>query len=171
MEDLIEQGLVDWEKTVAWGAGGYYGRVFFNVAGREPRGVLPQSRYARLQDEIAAGIEATPYENEASLRTQVLRPQTAYREVRGIPPDLLVFFAGLGWRSIGTVGWNSILLHGEPAGPGTANHRPEGIFLTAPPPRGTPQSILDVREFILSELGIPRESEESDDAPSPTSTR
>ena len=29
--------LVDWEHTRVWSEGGYYARVFFNVAGREPK--------------------------------------------------------------------------------------------------------------------------------------
>ena len=32
---------VDWSKTTAWGEGGYYARVFLNVRGREPEGVIP----------------------------------------------------------------------------------------------------------------------------------
>ena len=31
---------IDWSRTVAWGDGGYYGRLFLNVAGREPQGVV-----------------------------------------------------------------------------------------------------------------------------------
>ena len=35
------EGLkIDWAKTTAWGAGGYYGRLFLNVKGREPQGLI-----------------------------------------------------------------------------------------------------------------------------------
>jgi predicted AlkP superfamily phosphohydrolase/phosphomutase len=155
IEDLIERGLVEWDKTTAWGAGGYYGRIFFNVAGREPRGVVPPARYSVLQDEIAAGIEAIPDEDGASLRNRVLRPSTTYRAVRGTAPDLLAYFGNLSWRSIGTVGWNRVHLRGENAGPGTANHSPEGIFLSSQPTgRDNPHSILQVYDFILGQFGI-----------------
>jgi predicted AlkP superfamily phosphohydrolase/phosphomutase len=30
--------MVDWSRTIAWGEGGYYCRLFLNVAGREPGG-------------------------------------------------------------------------------------------------------------------------------------
>ena len=33
--------LVDWSRTKAWGEGGYYSRIFMNVAGREPQGTIP----------------------------------------------------------------------------------------------------------------------------------
>ena len=37
--------LVDWSKTRAWGEGGYYGRCFINVRGREPKGIVPPTEY------------------------------------------------------------------------------------------------------------------------------
>ncbi|MEE8190358.1 MAG: alkaline phosphatase family protein, partial [Candidatus Scalindua sediminis] len=38
----INKHMIDWDKTMVWGEGGYYGRLFFNVKGREPRGVIPK---------------------------------------------------------------------------------------------------------------------------------
>ncbi|MGH3921327.1 MAG: alkaline phosphatase family protein, partial [Pseudonocardiaceae bacterium] len=47
---------VDWSRTRAWGWGGYSARIFFNVKGREPEGVIPAGRYedvrAELTDEL-----------------------------------------------------------------------------------------------------------------------
>ena len=65
-EWLVEQGLlvltepvgsptpiasapVDWSRTVAWADGGYYARVFLNVAGREPRGVVAPADYESVR--------------------------------------------------------------------------------------------------------------------------
>ena len=36
---------VDWSRTTAWGEGGYYARMFLNVAGREPEGTVPPEEY------------------------------------------------------------------------------------------------------------------------------
>ena len=36
---------VDWEKTKVWSEGGYYARVFLNVKGREPQGVIDPADY------------------------------------------------------------------------------------------------------------------------------
>ena len=36
----IKDASIDWSRTVAWGDGGYYGRLFLNVKGREPQGVV-----------------------------------------------------------------------------------------------------------------------------------
>ena len=41
----FEQLDIDWSRTRAWGSGGYYGRVFLNVAGREPQGCIPPEAY------------------------------------------------------------------------------------------------------------------------------
>ena len=46
--DALKPDLVDWARTTAWGEGGYYGRIFMNVAGREPNGIVPPEEYARL---------------------------------------------------------------------------------------------------------------------------
>ena len=42
---LIAEGKIDWDKTKVWGMGGYYGRIFFNVKGREPNGIIPKEEY------------------------------------------------------------------------------------------------------------------------------
>ena len=50
---------VDWEKTKVWSEGGYYARVFLNVKGREPQGVIDPADYESFRDEIKAKFEAT----------------------------------------------------------------------------------------------------------------
>jgi predicted AlkP superfamily phosphohydrolase/phosphomutase len=50
---------VNWEKTRVWSEGGYYARVFFNVKGREPQGVIDPADYERFRDEVRAKFEAT----------------------------------------------------------------------------------------------------------------
>src|SRR5580704_15767799 len=48
---------VNWEKTKVWSEGGYYARVFFNVQGREPEGVIPAPEYESFQNEMKARLE------------------------------------------------------------------------------------------------------------------
>ncbi len=50
---------VNWDQTRVWSEGGYYARVFFNVKGREPRGVIEPEDYEAFRDEIKARFEAT----------------------------------------------------------------------------------------------------------------
>ena len=50
----IAKAPIDWSKTVAWGDGGYYGRLFLNVKGREPQGIVEPARYEETRDEMIA---------------------------------------------------------------------------------------------------------------------
>ena len=95
---------VNWAKTKVWSEGGYYARVFFNVQGREPNGVIPQSEYESFQNEIKAKLEALPDDKGEPMNSLVFKPKEIYKFVRNVAPDLIVHFGGLYWRSIGSVG-------------------------------------------------------------------
>ena len=92
---------VDWTKTRVWSEGGYYARVFFNVKGREPKGVIEPSEYESFRDLVQARFEATTDPEGRPLGTRVFKPQEVYRQVHNVPPDLIVHFGDLYWRSIG----------------------------------------------------------------------
>ncbi len=79
---------VNWERTRVWSEGGYYARVFLNVKGREPRGVIGAEDYETFRDEIKARLEATTDAGGACLGTLVFKPEEVYRSVRNVAPDL-----------------------------------------------------------------------------------
>ena len=56
----IKEASIDWSRTVAWGDGGYYGRLFLNVKGREPQGIVEPANYEATRDELVAKLEAAP---------------------------------------------------------------------------------------------------------------
>ena len=56
---------VDWDNTLAWGSGGYYARLFLNVKGREPDGVIDPAKVTRGALENAASIAAMILTTEA----------------------------------------------------------------------------------------------------------
>jgi predicted AlkP superfamily phosphohydrolase/phosphomutase len=79
-----------------------------------------------LIDEIEAlaDHEGKPMGNRA------LRPEELYPEVRGVSPDLLVYFGELRWRSVGSLGLDSGWYTFEnDTGPDDANHAHDGIFV------------------------------------------
>ena len=82
----IAQAPIDWSRTTAWGDGGYYGRLFLNVKGREPQGIVEQSKYEEVRDELAGKLEAMPGPGGSALGTRVIKPQDVYPEVRGLLP-------------------------------------------------------------------------------------
>ena len=86
---------IDWTRTRAWGDGGYYSRIFLNVEGREPKGVVKKDDYDRLRCELIEKLEAMPDEKGKPLGTKVYRPEELYNVRRGVAPDLLAYFGNL----------------------------------------------------------------------------
>jgi predicted AlkP superfamily phosphohydrolase/phosphomutase len=155
----IAEAPIDWGKTVAWGDGGYYGRLFLNVRGREPNGVVEASRYEAVRDELAAELEAMPGPDGETLGTKVYKPQDVYPEVRGVAPDLIVYFGDLEWRSVGQVGGGRIFTYENDTGPDGANHDRTGVFVLAGAPGQAPGRreglrLIDVGPSILSLYGL-----------------
>ena len=121
--------MVDWDKTRVWGEGGYYCRIFFNVKGREPKGLIPQEDYHRFRDELKAKLEALEDDEGRCIKTKVFKAEEIYRQVNNIPPDLIVYLGNLDWRSAGSVGIGSVHLFENDTGPDDANHAQEGVFI------------------------------------------
>lgn len=157
----LERCQIDWSRTVAWGAGGYYGRLFLNVEGREPEGIVPPDQYERVRDEIAAKLEALPDHTGAPLATRAYRPDKLYHEATNVPPDLIIYFDDLNWRSVGSVGKPELYTFENDTGPDDANHAQYGMFILHNPrqPGGGRRvddlSIYDIAPTLLHLLGQP----------------
>ncbi|WP_337286663.1 alkaline phosphatase family protein [Candidatus Methylomirabilis sp.] len=151
---------IDWDHTLAWGEGGYYGRLFLNVKGREPRGRIEPGEYEKVRDRMIADIQAIEDPAGRMIGSIALRPEDLYRATRGIPPDLVVYFGNLDWRSVGSVGYGSIHTFDNDTGPDDANHAQHGIFILRVPDRTGGHHhdglrIYDVAPTILDLFGIP----------------
>lgn len=121
--------MIDWSRTKAWGDGGYYGRLFLNCRGREPEGTIAVSDYEKVRAELIAKIATIEDPGGRNLGSTAHRPEELYRAVTGVPPDLLVYFGGLAWRSVGSVGFDGIYTFDNDTGPDEANHDWHGIFI------------------------------------------
>jgi predicted AlkP superfamily phosphohydrolase/phosphomutase len=147
-----------WGRTRAWAWGGYYSRVFLNVRGREPEGVVDPGEYEAFRDELARRIERIPGPGGEKLKNTVWTPESIYDEVRGDPPDLLVCLDDLYWRPAGTVGHTSMYLAENDTGPDDAVHDWKGIYILNGPgveARGSNDaSIYQVAPTILGALGM-----------------
>jgi len=149
---LIEEGKIDWSKTKAWGMGGYYGRLFINVEGREPMGIVKKEEYEEFRNQLKQELEAITDEHGNNIGTRVFKPEEVYKEVRNIPPDLIIYFGNLTWRSIGSVGNSSIWTHENDTGPDDANHAQDGMAVLS---KGqVPREIYEVRDVILRHFKI-----------------
>jgi predicted AlkP superfamily phosphohydrolase/phosphomutase len=153
---------VDWPRTTAWGEGGYYARVFLNVKGREPEGVVEPDEYEAVRDDLARRIAAIPDDAGTPISTAVYKPEDLYEEPHGVPPDLIVVFGDLFWRSVGTIGGDEgIQTLENDTGPDDANHAQDGLYVVAGPgieARGRADAhLLDIAPTVLDVLGIERE--------------
>ena len=155
----IREAVIDWSQTIAWGDGGYYGRLFLNVKGREPQGVVEPARYEEVRAELIGKLEALTGPDGEPLGTKVFRPQDVYPAVRGVAPDLIVYFGDLAWRSVGSIGNRSLYTHENDTGPDGANHDRAGVWAMAGAPGQEAGEIkglnlVDVGPSILSLYGI-----------------
>lgn len=119
---------VDWSRTRAWADGGHYGRVFFNVRGREAQGCVEPREVDALADELTAALAELRMDEGEAVGVAAHRPRDLFREVRGNPPDLIVYCADLAWRALGSVG-GDVFASDNDTGPDDANHAWDGIFM------------------------------------------
>ena len=153
---------IDWANTTAWGAGGYYGRIFLNVEGREPQGTIKRADYERVRNELIEQLTAIPAPDGGDIGTRVYKPQDVYEKVRNVPPDLMVYWGDLDWRSVGSFGHGGIYTFENDTGPDDANHASNGLFILYDPSqpetgreiRG--KQLMDVAPTILDLMGVKR---------------
>ncbi|AGA30001.1 alkaline phosphatase family protein [Singulisphaera acidiphila] len=156
----LESLKIDWARTTAWGSGGYYGRLFLNVKGREPQGLVAPEDYETTRDRLVSELEALGDPDGKPIGTRVLKPENLYRTIRGAsPPDLFVYFGNLRWRSVGTVGTGQIHTFENDTGPDDANHAQDGLLIAAGPgiaPAGPidGMQLMDVTPTILRLFGL-----------------
>lgn len=150
---------IDWSKTTAWGDGGYYGRLFLNVEGREPNGTIPAADYEKVRSELITKIEAMVDHEGNPLGNKAHKPEDIYGTQNGVAPDLIVIFGELRWRSVGSLGHDSIYTFENDTGPDEANHAEQGIFIMNNAPgaqAGERQGLhlWDVHSTILDLFGL-----------------
>ncbi len=156
----FEKVEVDWERTTAWGAGGYYGRIFMNVKGREPQGTIPADEYEKTREELKERIEAIPDHEGRPMDTVAFKPEELYREVRNVAPDLMVYLGNLRWRSVGSFGLPDVYTFENDTGPDDANHAQDGVFILWDPRRDRGGryvdglQAMDVAPTILETMGV-----------------
>ncbi|HTP54042.1 MAG TPA: alkaline phosphatase family protein [Thermoplasmata archaeon] len=156
----IEQAPIDWSKTSAWGAGGYYARIFYNVKGREPNGTIAPADLPAFEAKLTADLKLLKKPDGQPLAVDVRVPKTIYKEVRGDAPDLMVYFDNAAWRSAGTIGYDSLYLAENDTGPDDSVHSFEGVYAISDPPsgrgtRGPEERLIDIAPTVLALLGVP----------------
>lgn len=156
----LEKAAVDWPRTRAWGAGGYYARIFLNIKGREPEGALEPSEVGRFAEQLTRELTAVLRPDGSPLGTEVKVPRKIYRQVNGDAPDMMAYFGDVAWRSAGTLGHGSWFIAENDTGPDDAVHSFDGIYLVVDPEEGpsghgASQNLMDIAPTLLSYFGLP----------------
>ena len=155
----IEKTAIDWDRTKAWGWGGYYARIFMNVEGREPRGIIKPDDYEKEREDLAGRLQSIRGPRGEAWATHIIKPNEYYEDLRGDYPDLMVYFDDLYWRSAGTLGWGTMFLAENDTGPDDAVHAQYGMYILHDPrARASVRKdidITDVAPSILKILGLP----------------
>jgi predicted AlkP superfamily phosphohydrolase/phosphomutase len=151
---------VDWERTRAWADGGYCGRIYLNVDGREPEGPLPPADARRTRDELREKLEGLRGPDGQRLGTAAYFPEEVYSQVSAVAPDLLVYPGDLAFRCSERLGDESLFLCENDTGPDAANHSWEGLFVLSDPAREgrghhAGAHLLDIAPTLLERLSLP----------------
>ncbi len=89
----------------------------------------------------------------------MLKPDEVFEECRGDPPDLMVYFDDLYWRSAGTMGYGNLYLPENDTGPDDAVHDKMGLYIYYDPKKDLggeeDLNILDVAPTLLKAMGLP----------------
>lgn len=155
----LAQLKVNWDATRAWAEGGYYARVYLNVAGRNPRGCIAREHYEEARAQLADAIARIPGPSGEPLAHRIATPEALYREQHGSPPDLLVFFGDLDYRAAGTIGHGRLHLPHNDTGADACNHDWDGLFVHAGPSARASSvpdawSIFDIARTLLGAIDV-----------------
>ena len=129
----LDESIIDWDSTIAWAWGGYYSRLFINLKDREPRGIVGREEYEDVVKQLRGDLEKVRGPNGEKWDNKAYMPRELYNEVRGDPPDLMIYIDNLNWRPAGTIGWETNYLPENDRGPDDAEHDWNGIFLIHDP--------------------------------------
>jgi predicted AlkP superfamily phosphohydrolase/phosphomutase len=125
----LDKTQIDWSRTKAWGWGGYYARIFFNVRGREREGIIPQTDLDREKKTLVEKLMSIKDDGGRPMKNAVFEPAKLYGIARGDKPDLMVYLDDLNWRSAGTVGHPSLYLFENDTGPDDSVHSMDGVLM------------------------------------------
>ncbi|MFX1378926.1 MAG: alkaline phosphatase family protein [Promethearchaeota archaeon] len=152
----LAEADIDWDNTYAWGWGGYYARIFLNVKGREPHGIIKKKDYEKVREVVIKKLKSIKDNNGNPMNTIIYKPEELFQVLNGDPPDLMVYFDDLNWRSAGTVGYDSMYLDENDTGPDDAVHDWFGVYIIYDPinKRGKNLGIKNILDIAPTSLKI-----------------
>lgn len=115
--------FVDWEKSKAYGAGAYNGRIFLN---KERLG----KEYDSFREKLIKELKRIPDDGGKILETKVYRKEDIYKKFDSPEcPDLTVYFDDLRWASDPNLNPEGIYCWESAVGADSAGHSRQGIIV------------------------------------------
>ncbi len=126
----LDMADVDWSKTKAYSVGAYFGRIYFNLEGREPEGIVPIDGYTLLQQELVDKIKLIKDDVGNDMDTKIYLPQEIYSgDYSEEAPDIMIYFDNLLCGVNNDVGNEGFYTWETTKGSDDAGHAPEGAFV------------------------------------------
>lgn len=121
---------VDWKKTKVFSCDAFFARIYFNLEGREPEGIVPLEDYTSLQKEIVSKLKEIKDDKGNDMDNRFYFPQDIYYgEYAEEAPDIIAYFDNLLCGVNSGVGYASLYSWATAGGSDDAGHAPEGIFI------------------------------------------
>ncbi len=143
---------IDWFKTTAWAKGGYYGRIFLNLKGRERYGIVPPNQADKLKKEIARKLAFLSGPSRERVKNIIKFPEKIYKDTKNFPPDMIFYCGELDWRVSNSVGNKSLFSTEEQSEADNANHDFNGIFIISLYPKEINKRNIKLRKKDLKSL-------------------
>ncbi|HUS50917.1 MAG TPA: alkaline phosphatase family protein [Candidatus Paceibacterota bacterium] len=156
----LSMDMVDWGKTRAWAIGAYEGQIFINLKKREPQGVVEETDYEKLIQELEIKLKEIPGDDGKKLETRIFVRKRDYDGKKiDIAPDMIIYFDELQYGCNTSLIGNETLWSPMTAkGSDDAGHSQQGMFIIKDNENNKGNigeiDVLDVAPTILNGMGL-----------------
>lgn len=137
---------INWPETAIWAEGGYVGKLFFNLTGREKQGFCRKDLLQKQLNEMAQLLQ-----KKTNLKIEVIYPEKIYKRCAKIAPDAFMIIDDLNYRCASGLHENELFIPGNDTGPDAVNHDFQAIAASSGKLE-TVNSIQDIYGFLLEQI-------------------
>lgn len=142
----ISSQNIDWSETQIWAEGGYVGKLFFNLTGREPQGCYQKA--AIIQQ---LNIAVPQLRNKYNLNMELVFPEKIYQRCAKIAPDAFLLVDDLNYRCAASLHGDEFFISGNDTGPDAVNHDFQAIAASIDSLEKV-HNIQDAYSFLLEKI-------------------
>ena len=158
----FEDADINWQETKVFATGNYIARIFLNVKGREPNGMIERdTEYESLRNEIIAELgkvttpDGTPLNPTVYKREEIYGKNAKYLEMQ---PDLVAHFSDFQWGANQMLGHKTLFSQAAEKGRNMSNHYRNALYAvynSGAEPREQDIKIIDLAPTIFKLMNVP----------------